>query len=58
MIDIKVISMTGRVFIEKKEKAVQELTVIPFDLTTLPKGIYLMQVEQEGRRTTRKIVLR
>lgn len=58
IVNIRVRNLTGRTFIEKTQKAEQALTVIPFDLTMLPKGIYLIEAEHEGKRTTRKIVLR
>ncbi len=56
-VNIRITNLTGRTFMEQSRKAEQELTVVPFDLTVLPKGIYFIQVTHEGRQTTRKIVL-
>ncbi|RYZ55547.1 MAG: T9SS type A sorting domain-containing protein [Sphingobacteriales bacterium] len=57
-ININIANMTGAVVMHKEMKAEKGFTVIPFDLTSLPKGIYIMQVTNNGKRTTRKIVLR
>lgn len=56
-IKVQIVSMTGSVVMHKEEKANGSLTVIPFDLTTLSKGIYMMQVRNGDRQVTRKIVL-
>lgn len=58
IININIVSFTGKTVMSKTWKAEQGTAIIPFDLSTLPKGIYLMQVENNGKRTTRKIALR
>lgn len=57
-VKVTIVTVTGTVVRQYEEKAVQQKAIISFDLTALPKGIYLMQAENNGKRTTRRIVLR
>ncbi|RQO29882.1 hypothetical protein DBR32_15005 [Taibaiella sp. KBW10] len=56
-ISISIVNVNGAVSQSKKVKANTGLTVVPFDLTALPKGLYMMQVTNNGKQTSRKIVL-
>lgn len=56
-IEIRIQNINGAVVQSKSAQGTNGLTVVPFDLTTLPKGIYFMQVSNNGKQTVRKIVL-
>lgn len=56
-IQVQIVSLMGTVVMKKEEIAQGALTVIPFDLTSLAKGIYLMQVKNGDKQITQKIVL-
>ncbi|MGB7395242.1 MAG: glycoside hydrolase family 9 protein [Pricia sp.] len=50
-VNIKVFSLDGKLMISKNLE-----TATPMDATSLPGGIYLLQVEADGRKFTAKIV--
>ncbi|MCY1554992.1 hypothetical protein D3C87_2174440 [compost metagenome] len=56
-IDIRIQNMNGVAVQSKTTQGAAGLTVVPFDLTTLPRGIYFMHVMNNGKQTVRKIVL-
>lgn len=56
-IDIRIQNINGAVVQSKRTQGATGLTIVPFDLTTLPKGIYFMNVVNNGKQTVRKIVL-
>lgn len=56
-IEIRIQNINGAVVQSKQTQGTAGLTVVPFDLTTLPKGIYYMNVVNNGKQTVRKIVL-
>lgn len=56
-IGIRIQNINGSVVQSKSTQGANGLTVVSFDLTTLPKGIYYMQVTNNGKQTVRKIVL-
>jgi len=56
-IGIRIQNINGSVVQSKSTQGANGLTIVPFDLTTLPKGIYYMQVTNNGKQTVRKIVL-
>lgn len=56
-IDIRIQNINGIAVQSKQAQGAAGLTVVPFDLTALPKGIYFMNVVNNGQHTVRKIVL-
>ncbi|MNS83808.1 hypothetical protein D3C72_1176100 [compost metagenome] len=56
-IDIRIQNMNGVAVQSKTTQVTAGLTVVPFDLTALPRGIYFMHVMNNGKQTVRKIVL-
>lgn len=56
-IDIRIQNMNGVAVQSKTTQGTAGLTVVPFDLTALPRGIYFMHVMNNGKQTVRKIVL-
>ncbi|OJV50891.1 MAG: hypothetical protein BGO31_10475 [Bacteroidetes bacterium 43-16] len=56
-IEIRIQNINGAAVQSKSTQGATGLTVVPFDLTTLPKGIYFMNVTNNGKQTVRKIVL-
>lgn len=56
-IDIHMTDISGRIINTRSVRPEAGLTVVPFDLTTLPKGVYTLQVRNGNRHTTRKVIL-
>lgn len=55
-ISVKVLSATGQLVYNNTTPAAASLTVIPVNLSSLPQGMYILEVNNGGKTATRKVV--
>ncbi len=56
-ISIAVMNVSGQTVFNNNIVAENGLTVVPVSLSTMPKGVYFLEVSYDGNTTTRKVVL-
>lgn len=56
-ISIAVMNVSGQTVFNNNTVAENGLTVVPVSLSTMPKGVYFLEVSYDGNTTTRKVVL-
>lgn len=56
-ISIAVMNVSGQTVFNNNIVAENGLTVVPVSLSTMPKGVYFLEVSNDGNTTTRKVVL-
>lgn len=56
-ISIAVMNVSGQTVFNNNTVAENGLTVVPVSLSTMPKGVYFLEVSYNGNTTTRKVVL-
>lgn len=56
-IDLQVIDMAGRILQARAVTGANGLTTIPFDLTSLTRGMYQLRVSKGGLQSSRRIIL-
>lgn len=56
-ISIAVMNVSGQTVFNNNTVAENGLTVVPVSLSTMPKGVYFLEVSYDGNTTNRKVVL-
>lgn len=56
-ISIAVMNVSGQTVFNNNTVAENGLTVVPVSLSTMPKGVYFLEVSYDGNTATRKVVL-
>lgn len=56
-VHVRISDMTGKTILERKLKVEAGEYSESFDLSAFPKGAYLLQLDQQGKTTSKKIIL-